>query len=209
MVATALVNKGVVLGALDRPEEVLAACGEVLRRFGGSDAPLLLEVVAKALVNKEAALGALGRLEEVLATCEEVLRRFGGSDAPPLLGQVAKALVNKGVALGALGRPEEVLATCEEALRRFGGSDASKLLEQVMKALVSTLMRASVDLGPARVRDAIQASPVADLLLPLTTALEREMGLEPRVAREVEEVAADIRQKLATLKGSSSLTSTT
>ena len=33
--------------------------------------------------------------------------------------------------------------------------------------------------------------------MPLTTALEREMGLEPRVAREIEEVAEDIRRDLA------------
>ena len=31
----------------------------------------------------------------------------------------------------------------------------------------------------------------------LTTALERELGVEPRVAREVEEVAEDIRRDLA------------
>ena len=46
----------------------------------------------------------------------------------------------------------------------------------------------------------IQVSPAANLLLPLTTALEQEMGLTPRVAREVEEVAEDIRRRLATLR---------
>ena len=34
----------------------------------------------------------------------------------------------------------------------------------------------------------------------LTTALERELGLEPQVAREVEEVAQDIRRDLAKLR---------
>ena len=54
-----------------------------------------------------------------------------------------------------------------------------------------------VDLGPQQMRDLIVASPAADLLLPLTTALELELGLEPRVAKEVEEVAEDIRRDLA------------
>ena len=49
-------------------------------------------------------------------------------------------------------------------------------------------------------RDLEKASPAADLLLPLTTALEWELGLAPRVAREVEEVAQDIRRDLAKLK---------
>ena len=65
---------------------------------------------------------------------------------------------------------------------------------------LGALMLFSIEIGPARMRELIRASPAADLLLPLTTALEREMGLEPRVAREVEEVAEDIRRDLAKLK---------
>ena len=44
--------------------------------------------------------------------------------------------------------------------------------------------------------DLIKSSPAGDLLLPLSTALERELGLEPRVARGVEEIAEDIRREL-------------
>ena len=55
----------------------------------------------------------------------------------------------------------------------------------------------SVHLGPACVLDLIQRSPAADLLLPLVTALQQEVGLKPRVAREVDEVAQDIRKELA------------
>ena len=106
----------------------------------------------------------------------------------------------EGATLGVLGGPEEALAVCEEMLHRPDGNDAQAPLEQVAMDLVDTLMRISVDLGPRRVSEVIQASPAADLLLPLTTALEQEMGLAPRVAREVEEVADDIRRKLATLK---------
>ena len=45
----------------------------------------------------------------------------------------------------------------------------------------------------------IKGSPAADVLLPLTTALELNLGLEPRVAMEVKEVAEDIRLDLANL----------
>ena len=199
-VAMALFNKGVTLGALDRTEEALAACDEVLRRFGESEEPELLEQVAKALVNKGAMLGALDRTEEALAACDEVLRRFGESEEPELLEQVAKALVSKCVTLSMLDRPEEALAASEEALHQLGESDVLGRSEQVSKALTDSLMRISVALGSERVRDLIQASPAADHFLPLTTALEQEMGLTPRVAREVEEVAEDIRRRLATLR---------
>ena len=58
-------------------------------------------------------------------------------------------------------------------------------------------MEFSIDLGQERMCEIIQASPSTKLLLPLTTALEQELGREPRVAREVQEVARDIRQDLA------------
>ena len=101
--------------------------------------------------------------------------------------------------LAALDRPEEALAVCEEVLCRFNESDAP-ILDQGASLLINTLIMVSVDFGSERVRDLIRASPAADLLLPLTTALEREMGQTPRVAREVAEVAEDIRRRLATLR---------
>ena len=73
-------------------------------------------------------------------------------------------------------------------------------LDSLPSAVLDALMAFSIDLGPTRMRELVQASPAADLLLPLTTALEWEFGLEPRVAREVEEVAQDIRRDLAKLK---------
>ena len=65
---------------------------------------------------------------------------------------------------------------------------------------LEALMEFSLDFGPARMSELIQASPAADFLLPFRTALEWEMGLEPRVAREVEEVAEDVRRELAKLR---------
>lgn len=52
-------------------------------------------------------------------------------------------------------------------------------------------------LEPVRALEQIQSSPARDLLLPLTTALQQETGLTPRVSREVREVAQDVHAKLA------------
>ena len=68
------------------------------------------------------------------------------------------------------------------------------------KDVLHALMTFSTAIGPERMSVCIRTSPSASLLLPLTTALERELGLEPRVAREVEEIAQDIRRDLAKLK---------
>ena len=126
-----------------RPKEALAVYDEALavydgmvRRFGESEAPALLECVAVALVGKGFVLRALDRPEEALAIFDGVVRRFGGSEAPALLQEVAAALAGKGLALIALDRPEEALAAHDEALRRFGESEAPALLEEVATALV-------------------------------------------------------------------------
>ena len=49
----------------------------------------------------------------------------------------------------------------------------------------------------------IATSPSAMLLLPMTVALRRELGEDPEVAREVSEVADDIRNSLARMKANS------
>ena len=52
-------------------------------------------------------------------------------------------------------------------------------------------------LEPVRALEQIQSSPARDLMLPLTTALQQETGLTPRVSREVREVAQDVHAMLA------------
>ena len=178
------------LGGLDRPEEALSTYDEVVSRFGENEAPALLERVAKALFNKGVTLGGLDRPEEELSAYDEVVIRFGESEAPVLLEQVAKALFCRGVTL-ARGDPSGSEQDVEAMLAIL------PKLDSFPSAFLHALMTFSIDLGPARMRELIQASPAADLLLPLTTALEWELGLTPRVAREVEEVARDIQQDLA------------
>ena len=81
-------------------------------------------------------------------------------------------------------------------------------VESVPKEHLRALMEFSVRLGPGRLRELAEASPSAPLLLSLTTALAQEEGLHPRVAREVEEVATDIRAELKTIRESIGLRTT-
>ena len=75
------------------------------------------------------------------------------------------------------------------------------------KAAVDALIRMTVELGPGKMRELILASPAVDLSLPLTTALEKELGPEPRVPKEVEEVAEDILRDLKRLRQGKSVDS--
>ena len=191
-VGNALVNKGITLIALDRMDEALSVCDEVLRCLDDSETTELLELVAKALVSKGAVLGALNRPEEALAVYDQVLRRFDNSDEPELVEQAGNALVNRSIVLDELSRPPQP-------------QDIAALLAVVPKLdspkrAIGALLRFCVVLGSERMRELIQVSPAADIWRPLTTALEREMGLDPRVPEEVSEVAEDIRKTLAKLR---------
>ncbi len=72
--------------------------------------------------------------------------------------------------------------------------------EDLSALSLRTLLVLSAQLGPTRALRAIEGSSAADRLLPLTTALQQEIGLKPRVAREVEEVAHDIRKELVRMR---------
>ena len=63
-------------------EDTVAACDEIIRRFGESEGPTVLVWVAKALVHKGAALGKLDRPREALECCEEVGPSFRGERFP-------------------------------------------------------------------------------------------------------------------------------
>lgn len=115
------------------------------------------------------------------------------SETPALLDQVLKAFACKTQTLTELGRPLEV-PDVESLLALVPKLDA------LPKYALDALIAYSAQLGPARMRELILASPAADSLLPLTTALERDMGQEPRVPKEVEEVAKDIQKQLAKLR---------
>ena len=228
-VATALVNRAAALGALNRPQEALEAGDEVVRRFGGTAIPTLMKGVATALYNKGVSLGALNRPQDALDAFNEIVRRYGESTVPEIGAEVNDALLRRAqieiegrqyeTAAETAGRVIErsegrspvqqmrgrlIRAT---ALLALGNRSACEHDVEAVLALPGSFLRRgvlalivlSVPLGPQRMRELIQASPSADLLLPLTVALERELGHQPRVAREVDEVARDIQQTLATL----------
>ena len=193
LLARALVNKGATLGALNKPEEELATYDEVSHRFGESGIPDLLESVARALLHKGFTLSELNRQGEALATYDEVVRRFGKSDVPEILERVAKALTYKVRILAEFDRTE-------------ASRNAAMLLEFLSKLgslpvfVPDDLMELSIALGPKPMLGLITASPASDLLLALTTALEREVGQDPRVPQEISEVAEDIRRDLAKIR---------
>ena len=188
-VAASLASKGAVLGVLNRPQDALEAYDEVVLRFGENDAPAFSLQVKEALLRKADVEITSRQYEKAAETAGRVIhQRHRGSSVQQLRGHVirATALLAGGDRSACEHDVEAVLALLPE-------------LGLVREAIVA-LMDFGVDLGPQRMRELIHASPSEHLLLPLTTALERELGHEPRVAREVADVAQDIQQQLKALK---------
>ncbi len=189
-VATALANKGYVLGALSRPQDALDAYDEVVRRFGDSEIAALRMSVSVALLGSADIEIKSRQHEKAAVTATRVIEQPGGAPEQRFQGHVVRAraiLAGGGDRAACEHDVEAVLALLPE-------------LGPIPREAIMALMDFSVALGPQRMCELIEASPSPHLLLPLATALERELGREPRVAREVDEVAQDIQQTLAELR---------
>lgn len=123
------------LSASKQAEDMLAACEKVVRRFGKSRSPAVLEWVAKALVNQGMALKRLGRPEAALAAWDDVVTRFEGSASPALVETVARTLVMKGALLTETNQLQDALVAFEKVVERFGQSHMPALDDLVATAL--------------------------------------------------------------------------
>ncbi len=188
-VAEALVDRGVLFARTERPEEALTEWGGAINRCAGSENPQVLEVAGRALTNKAVLLEIHGRHEEAFQAWEDIVRRFEASEASGLRKLADSARLNSAAAELALGQRAAQEAV-EQALeyRRSTGQPPDEHLRGVAATAVA--------FGLSLVRELIRSSPPASLLLPLTTALERELGMQTRVAREIEDVAEDIRSHM-------------
>ena len=185
-VAQTLVNKGGLLVALDRIEEGLAAWDEVVRRFEASDEPALRFAAERALCRRAEHELIEGRARTALGLLDRALL-LGRTSMPDsgLQGHLirARAHLVEGDGEACAGDVETALSILPE-------------LNMLPRDVLVALADLSAGVGLERMCHLIKSSPAADLLLPLRTALEQELGLEPRVAREIEEVAEDIRREL-------------
>ena len=201
-VASAQANKAVTLFKLQQWDEALEACEEVSVRFGNHASPRVLQQAWRAVTIMSMVLSVQGRTREHLAASQELLNRLDRHDERFLAGEVADydadavlklRLVTHGIRVPTYTKDGDlaaVTADVREILRTV------PLLLAVPAGTIQTLMVASIALGVDRMASLIRESPSADHLLPLTTALDWEMGKEPRVAIEVREVAQDMRREL-------------
>ena len=234
--ARTLARDGVIQPALDRYEEVI-------RNFGGRDAPEMVTAEAVALVHKGVLLCRLGRVDEGWASyakgapstqitdphrVDGFVEILAGEDSDSSVWGLGLLEI---IGLLQLGRMHDVLREIDELLAQglppetddahffkmlaltikgqliardgltLSEVEAVELLAnptfvagnpmgpQSMQVLFEFI--ASID--PSKALELIEDSPIGYALLPTVVALRNELGQETSVAREVAEVAQDIR----------------
>ena len=193
-VADALLKQGDLLSTQGRYTHALAVYGDAARRFDGNATPAIEAKSAAALVYQGVVLEVLNRFPDALHAYDHVVSRYHLSGAPCVIAEVAAALGCKGILLLNRAVSDVDPSTCQ---RDLGALLAILPRDDIPPVVVHAVIGFCARVAPARALEQIQASPAADLLLPLATALQQEMGLNPRVSREVREVAHDVRARLS------------
>jgi tetratricopeptide (TPR) repeat protein len=196
-VARALAYKGVALSRLGREQQALDTYNHLMELFGSSEDAEIVEQVAVGMLHKGVTLNELNRIQEAIEAYDDVVRRFDGSGARELEITVGTAMVSRAVLNSRYGTMPD-RANYERDLRAI--LPTLPRLDQVPESVIPALAMLSVHLGAERTLELIEGSPAEGLLLPMVTALKREVGREPRVAKEVSEIADDIRKELARLR---------
>ena len=185
-VAAALNYKGVVLIGEGEALKAIALVDHALAHLDGITTPYNVTVEALAFFVKGCALMDDDRNEEAAAAFDEVVLRYESTEQPDLARLASTSLVSKEVMLHVTISESEV-STLLKCIAQENGLDIGT---------IDALLQFTVRVGVNRALEIIQASPAVPLLLPLVTALQQELDQATHVAREVDEVAGDVRREL-------------
>ena len=190
LTTVALDGKGNIFFRQGNPTDALRAYNQALVRIGQLETPELRFLEASIIQHKGLALIHANRLAEALSAFDQIVTRYGSNTESQVAESVATALKYRSLILDIFGRTiseDEFLLLLERL------AEAGSLAPGGIDAVVPFI--ASIEPAEALVR--LQASPAANLLLPLIVALQQELGLTSQVSREIEEVAKDVRERLA------------
>ena len=187
-VADVLIRKACLLFRVEgRETETIVACDVLLSQFSTREDNSFRETVAAGGLLKGIALFRNGHIAEAVRAVDEVVMRYETTASPGVAGFVSLALIAKSVLFG-LGINEDEASILLKCLEQE---------DELHWGVIQALTRFSASAGAKRTLELIQDSEAAPLLLPLVTALQHELGQVTHVAKEVDEVAGDVRRQLA------------
>lgn len=185
-IARSFVFKGAALLGLGQEQKAKMIWEEAVGRFASSRNAELPPVVSIAILQIAELAKKQGQFDETITTISQLFER----DINHASHQYCEGLLIRAHAFVALGDALQAERDIEEALTLLPDFD------YLLGLAIDVLIDFTVLQGPQRAKKIIQASPSVEQLVPFTIAIDKELGNEPRVAREIEEVAEDIRRDL-------------
>ncbi len=191
--ANAFLNKGIALIATEKPEHAIEALNHAQCLYESvaksTDAAAYESEISTVLLSKATALYNDTQPIKSISVLDQIIGRYHTTTSIGAMERVVDALILKTLVLEESGRTisRDQFAMLLTLIPKTG------LRDLCIEALVSFVARNGAEIGLSQ----IQESPATELLLPFVTALQQELGQAPRVAKEVDEVAKDIRKKLA------------
>ena len=188
--ATYVLNyMGLALVRVERWAEAIQAHDQALARIAGVSLHQFSDLVTGLTPRQGPAWVQKHNPMEATSPLDEIAMQFGVAEDPGLAEAAAIALICKAAVLDRMGEP---LTEGEFSLLLLCLAKGEELLPDFIEVLPQFVAR----VGSGRALELVQASPAAPLLLPVVTALRQELGQATHVAREVDEVARDIRLDL-------------
>ena len=184
-VSTLLVLKSAMLANQQDISAAIKTADQALRRVDMADTDARIRLEVGATLAKADALSKGGCVQEANALIDDLVGRLERCPESQVAWELALVLSFKGL-IGGQTLSEREAATLLSCLARIGGGWA-----ETAKAL----FRFSSVVGHGRALELIGESGASEVLLPLVTALQRELGQEPNVSKEVSDVAEDIRRE--------------
>ena len=115
----------------------IAACDDLIARFGASEATELQVQVIRALINKGVAYDRVRDHLAAIDSYRSAVERVRTSDAPALQRRVAVAMLNMGVAQTRRGDHAAAIAAYDELIQRFRTNGDSELQTHTARALIN------------------------------------------------------------------------
>ncbi len=191
IVAMAFWVKGTVLLKRNEPQDALDAYSQALAFVTEIDRRTEVDYILPSIIySKGLAFTRNNQQREALAAFDDVIKLRETPRIPSLSDLITIALVEKTIVLDKLN---QTIRDDEFSLLLNYLADGIKISERTIRAIIYFIARSKLE----HAIELIQASPAGQLLLPLLTALQQEVGQTTHVAKEVDEVAADIRREFA------------
>jgi tetratricopeptide (TPR) repeat protein len=131
------------LDGMERLQEAMECCDDLIRRFQAVEDSDIVRRVARTMCRRACFLGWLGRQDKEIAGYDEIVERFGGSDDPDLTEIVLDALERKMRIYRDQEDLEMVVEICEQIINRYKSDTHRRTADTVARMMI----RQAVALG--------------------------------------------------------------